>query len=114
MEKIIDMSAPCDCGEQIRHNNGGNYHQRVLVFKYDKGYAVVLTDTRCRSDFGDQPTTCDECGLTLYERELHFHITGRVPAWVPRLIAESWCSPAPDAEEESEAEEAILLALAEG
>jgi hypothetical protein len=114
MKKIIEMSAPCDCGWQVRHENGGNYHPRAVVYEYDHGYAVILTNTRCRSDFGDRPTACDECGLAVYEGEQHFHITRGALPWVPRLIAESWCSPPDRAEEESEAEEAILLALAEG
>jgi hypothetical protein len=113
MRKIIDMSAPCDCGWQVRHDNGGNYHPRAMVFEFERGdhkdYAVVLTDTRCRSDFGDRPNACDECGLAVYEGEQHFHITRGALPWVPRLIAESWCSTPDHAEEESE--EAILLTV---
>lgn len=40
---------PCDCGERPRHNNGGNYHLRVLVG--DKHAAIW--DTREAFDSRD-------------------------------------------------------------
>lgn len=48
----------CDCGEQIRHNNGGNYHAvvRLHIIKDEDGvYCVILEETNTREDFpGDK------------------------------------------------------------
>ncbi len=33
--KVATAYEPCDCGSQIRHNNGGNYHAEWIV-SYDK------------------------------------------------------------------------------
>ncbi len=45
-EDVIVMSEPCDCGAQIRHNNGGNYHELVsIAFENDQWY--VKFDTTC-------------------------------------------------------------------
>ena len=30
------MAQPCDCGSQIRHNNGGNYHETIEM-RMDSG-----------------------------------------------------------------------------
>ena len=32
----VRLYEPCDCGSQIRHNNGGNYHC-ILGFRMDAG-----------------------------------------------------------------------------
>jgi hypothetical protein len=32
----IACRQPCDCGSQIRHNNGGNYHE-IVKFRIDGG-----------------------------------------------------------------------------
>ena len=41
----IDLDEPCNCGDQIRHNNGGNYHQWVVI-DYDKDtYYLQIGDT---------------------------------------------------------------------
>jgi hypothetical protein len=62
----------CDCGDQIRHRNGGNYHPAVEVRRESKGnYAVSLVSTREKfpSDhWGDCP-----CGASYLEGEEHFH-----------------------------------------
>lgn len=40
MEKLISgeltLREPCDCGSQVRHNNGGNYHY-IMEFRLDSG-----------------------------------------------------------------------------
>lgn len=41
----LHLDEPCDCNGQIRHNNGGNYHERIQV-KADGGrYFVLLSST---------------------------------------------------------------------
>lgn len=37
---------PCDCGSQIRHNNGGNYHDS-LSLKRDEGRVYLKRETTC-------------------------------------------------------------------
>lgn len=34
--EVLTLCEPCDCGSQIRHNNGGNYHAEVS-FRMDAG-----------------------------------------------------------------------------
>lgn len=36
---------PCNCGSQIRHNNGGNYHEEIYL-KADQG-VYVKHETTC-------------------------------------------------------------------
>ena len=48
----------CNCGVQIRHNNGGNYHavdQLHLIGDEDGVYCIILEKTTTREGFpGDQ------------------------------------------------------------
>lgn len=32
----VHLTEPCNCGGQIRHNNGGNYHS-IVAFRLDAG-----------------------------------------------------------------------------
>ena len=50
----------CDCYErfgQCMHNNGGNYHRRILLHSVTDGdrYAVILEDTDTREYFNGDP-----------------------------------------------------------
>lgn len=49
---------PCNCGLQIRHHNGGNYHEieRIHIIGNEDGvYCVILEETTTREDFpGDR------------------------------------------------------------
>ena len=49
---------PCDCGLQVRHNNGGNYHSidRLHIIGDENCiYCVILEETTTREGFpGDQ------------------------------------------------------------
>lgn len=51
----------CNCGYQIRHNNGGNYHaidRLYLIGDEDNVYCVILEETDTRESFpGDQYET---------------------------------------------------------
>lgn len=55
---IVLYREPCDCGSQIRHNDGGNYHavDRLHLFGDENGvYCVILEETDTRGRFpGDQ------------------------------------------------------------
>lgn len=42
----VSICEPCDCGSRVRHNNGGNYHERIYL-KKDSGQVFVKYDTTC-------------------------------------------------------------------
>jgi len=58
---IVLYRESCDCGDQIRHNNGGNYHavDKLHLFGDDNNvYCVILEETSTRESFpGDQYET---------------------------------------------------------
>ena len=43
---VVTLYEPCNCGSQVRHNNGGNYHEIVSVVK-DKGKWYKKEDSTC-------------------------------------------------------------------
>jgi len=55
---IVLYREPCDCGSQLRHNDGGNYHavdKLHLIRDDDSIYCVILEETSTRERFpGDQ------------------------------------------------------------
>lgn len=42
----VRLQEPCDCGDHIRHNNGGNYHQ-VITLKYGYGKLHAKFGSTC-------------------------------------------------------------------
>ena len=44
-ESLNIIEEPCNCGMRIRHNNGGNYHQNILIRKDKVGVYVMYGDT---------------------------------------------------------------------
>ena len=40
----LEICEPCNCGSQIRHNNGGNYHEIVELAR-DGGQVFVKYDS---------------------------------------------------------------------
>lgn len=40
----LDICEPCNCECQIRHNNGGNYHERVYL-RRDEGKDFIAFDS---------------------------------------------------------------------
>jgi hypothetical protein len=42
----LNIFEPCDCGSQIRHNNGGNYHETIHLQR-DGQEVFVKYDTSC-------------------------------------------------------------------
>lgn len=58
----LNIHEPCDCGDRVRHNNGGNYHD-IIYLKKDSGrYFVKWTDTcELKADPGwDEVTSLEE------------------------------------------------------
>lgn len=41
IELIAKIREPCDCGSQIRHNNGGNYHERIEILKHTSNVGIT-------------------------------------------------------------------------
>lgn len=72
---------PCDCGNHIRHNNGGNYHLRESVHTFSDGkgkWCVVIEHTTTREDF-----LKDEHDALVFNDE--FREFELVPDWRARL-----------------------------
>ncbi len=42
----LSIYEPCNCGSQVRHNNGGNYHTEIYL-RRDSGDAFVKFETTC-------------------------------------------------------------------
>ena len=42
----VRIEEPCDCGDRIRHDNGGNYHQ-VITLKYRLGKVWAKFGSTC-------------------------------------------------------------------
>ena len=42
----LTIYEPCDCGSQIRHSSGGNYHE-IIELRQDSGQFFVRYDTTC-------------------------------------------------------------------
>ena len=45
----ITLNEPCNCGEQIKHNNGGNYHD-IISIKADGGDYFIRNSTTYEYD----------------------------------------------------------------
>ena len=45
-EGYLSIFEPCDCGNQIRHNNGGNYHDEIYLQR-DRKEVFVKYETSC-------------------------------------------------------------------
>lgn len=44
--KELGIYEPCNCGNRVQHNNGGNYHQEIYL-AIDKGRYFVKYETTC-------------------------------------------------------------------
>ncbi len=42
----LSIYEPCNCGSQVRHNNGGNYHDKIYL-RRDSGDTFVKFETTC-------------------------------------------------------------------
>lgn len=43
---------PCDCRGQVRHNNGGNYHE-ILSYRMDGGKCFVKRSSTSEYDYSE-------------------------------------------------------------
>jgi len=53
IKKELVYLEPCDCGEKILHNNGGNYHKKVYRYYNDKEETVCYRVTTTRERIGN-------------------------------------------------------------
>lgn len=53
----LTIEEPCDCGNQVRHNNGGNYHDIIRLAR-DKGQTLIMEDTTSELE---PPAEWEEC-----------------------------------------------------
>ncbi|KKL92160.1 hypothetical protein LCGC14_1816500 [marine sediment metagenome] len=53
----LNIFEPCDCGNQICHNNGGNYHNEIYL-RRDNGKMFVKYATTCELV---EPAEWEEC-----------------------------------------------------
>lgn len=42
----LSIFEPCNCGNRVQHNNGGNYHDQIYL-KMDTGQVFIKFDTTC-------------------------------------------------------------------
>lgn len=42
----LTIYEPCNCGDHVRHNNGGNYHS-IIYLQRDSGRTFVKYGTTC-------------------------------------------------------------------
>ena len=52
VQTIAQWTEPCDCGDQIRHNNGGNYHRTESVYAVAAS-SVTIAVLRVEDDTSD-------------------------------------------------------------
>lgn len=45
-DTVATLEEPCDCGMQIRHYNGGNYH-KTIELRMDSGRCWMRRTTTC-------------------------------------------------------------------
>lgn len=55
----LSIFEPCNCGNQIRHNNGGNYHQEIYL-KRDGKQVFVKYDDTCELTAPAEWEACDD------------------------------------------------------
>lgn len=55
----LSIYEPCDCGNRISHNNGGNYHDEIYL-KRDSGEIFVKYDTTCELVAPAEWQECDD------------------------------------------------------
>lgn len=55
----LSIYEPCDCGNRVQHNNGGNYHQKIYL-RRDSGKLFVKYETTCELVAPEQWQECDD------------------------------------------------------
>jgi hypothetical protein len=59
---------PCDCGPQISHHTGGNYHEKSITFRFEGVKYVYETTTRKRFAGDETVLIRDEEGQLAIDR----------------------------------------------
>jgi hypothetical protein len=58
---------PCDCGDSVRHHDGGHYHDVIEIREVAPGlYLGVLSDTR-EVFPADEHHVCPTCGFSWWK-----------------------------------------------
>ena len=60
----LEISEPCNCGSQVRHNNGGNYHQ-IITLREDRGETYVKYDSTCELAPAAEWEPCEDAEGTI-------------------------------------------------
>jgi hypothetical protein len=55
----LTIYEPCNCGGQVRHNNGGNYHDIVRLAK-DGGQVFIMNDTTSELEAPAEWEPCED------------------------------------------------------
>lgn len=66
---IFLMKEPCDCGANIRHNDGGNYHEVIEIAK-DEGVWLRIYDTCVLKPIPEWEQIGDEEAIRLIEEKV--------------------------------------------
>ena len=69
MKEIGEYRKLCDCGEQVKHNDGGRYHPVSRVIEYSGNYYTLDTDTRDRFPSDSTVIVQNEGGLEIKDGE---------------------------------------------
>lgn len=55
----LSIFEPCDCGNRVQHNNGGNYHDEIYLQR-DGEQVFVKYDTTCELTAPAEWEPCDD------------------------------------------------------
>ena len=61
------ISEPCDCGDRIRHNNGGNYHE-IIDLALDGGQLYIRRGSTCELVATPEWEQTNETPAAIFER----------------------------------------------
>ena len=55
----LTIEEPCNCGNQVMHNNGGNYHDIIHLAK-DGGQVFIMEDTTSELEAPAEWEICED------------------------------------------------------
>ena len=62
----LNIFEPCNCGSHIRHNNGGNYHDEIYLWR-DKEQHFVMYGSTCELDAPNEWEPCEDPHAVIQE-----------------------------------------------
>jgi len=87
----IVLEERCDCGELIRHFDGGNYHRRCLIVPVHSSEIAVTFSSTCVIGLKRE---CDYCHYRIREHDRHEHHYARelveIMKQAMRWVGEGW------------------------